>query len=70
MVLEVYDKETNKTVDVKKDSYFKDYGVVIGLDGHMMLTQYGDIVCSVDERYYGVRVVSRNLEFGGLKDGK
>ena len=68
MVLEVYDKETNKTVDVKKDSYFKDYGVVIGLDGHMMLTQYGDIVCSVDERYYGVRVVSRNLDFnGGVK---
>ena len=60
MVLEVYDKETNKTVDVKKDRYVTDYGVVIGMDGHMMLTHYGDIVCSVDDRYYGVRVVSRN----------
>lgn len=58
MKLEVYDKETNGKVDIKSDRYFKDYGVVIDLDGHMMLTQYGDIVCSVDERYYGVRVVN------------
>lgn len=56
--LEVYDKETNKTVDVKMDTYFKDYGVVIGLDGHIMLTQYGDIICSADERYYGIRVIN------------
>lgn len=41
MVLEVYDKETNKTVDVKKDSYFKDYGVVIGLDGHFIIVENG-----------------------------
>lgn len=58
MKLEIYDKETNGKVDIKSDIYFKDYGVVIDLDGHMMLTQYGDIVCSVDERYYGVRVVN------------
>lgn len=50
MILEVYETSSNKTVDVKKDSYFKDYGVVIGLDGHIMLTCYGDIVCSVDDR--------------------
>nr|DAS74699.1 MAG TPA: hypothetical protein [Caudoviricetes sp.] len=62
MVLEVYDKASNKTVDVEKDSYFKDYGVVIGLDGHMMLTHYGDIVCRVDDRKYGVRVVSQGGE--------
>ena len=58
MKLEIYDKETNEAVDVKNDMYFKDYGIVIDLDGHMMLTQYGDIVCSADERYYGVRVIS------------
>lgn len=58
MTLEIYNKETNETVDVKKDKYFKDYGVVIELDGHIMLTQCGDIVCSADERYYGVRIVN------------
>lgn len=35
-------------------------GVVIDLDGHMLLTQYGDIVCSADERYYGVRITDQN----------
>lgn len=30
--LEVYNKETNETVDIKTDEYFKDYGVVIDLD--------------------------------------
>lgn len=62
MVLEVYEKASNKTVDVKKDSYFKDYGVVIGLDGHMMLTRYGDLVCSADYRKYGVRLASQGGE--------
>ena len=63
MVLEVYEKASNKTVDVKKkDSYFRDYGVVIRLDGHMMFTRYGDIVCSVDDRKYGVRVASQGGE--------
>lgn len=60
MKLEVYNKETNKTVNVETDDYFKDYGVVINLDGHMMLTQYGDIVCSADERYYGIRIANQN----------
>lgn len=64
MVLEVYEKSSNKIVDVKKkkDSHFKDYGVVVSLDGHMMLTSYGDIVCSVDDRKYGVRLASQGGE--------
>lgn len=36
------------------------YRVVIDLDGHMLLTQYGDIVCSADERYYGIRIANQN----------
>lgn len=26
MKIEVYNKETNKTIDIKTDEYFKDYG--------------------------------------------
>lgn len=56
---EVYDRETDKTVDVKTDKHFKDYGVLIDLDGHVLLTQYGNIVCGASERY-GIRITNQN----------
>lgn len=56
---EVYDRETDKTVDVETDKYFKDYGVLINLYGHVLLVQYGKVICCANERY-GVRITNQN----------
>ncbi|MHC1722512.1 MAG: hypothetical protein AB9836_04820 [Aminipila sp.] len=55
-MFEIYNKKTNKTVDVETDKCFKDFGIVIELDGHIIMTQHGELVCSADDRIYGVRV--------------
>lgn len=56
---EIYNTKTNETIDVETDKYFKNYGVLINLDGDILLVQYGKVICCVNERY-GVRIANQN----------
>lgn len=55
MKLEIYDKITEEKIEPEIHPYFKDYGVVIQLDGRILLLNYGEIICSADSERYGIR---------------
>lgn len=56
-MFEIYNKVTGETVDPEKE--FPDHGVVLGLDGGILLIYYGNIVASADNTVYGVRLVEK-----------
>lgn len=56
-MLEIYNRKTEKKINLETEKYFRGYGVVVSLAGQILLIQNGCIVCSADKKY-GVRVSS------------
>nr|WP_298059683.1 hypothetical protein [uncultured Blautia sp.] len=64
--VEIFDLSTGKAVDTATHPYFKDYEVASGKN-HILMLQYGSVMCSADSALYGVRQKnSLDLKGSGL----
>ena len=55
--LEIYNKETNETIDTETDPSFKDFNIYISLNGVIYIEDKNDIeIIGTANKKYGVRV--------------
>lgn len=53
-MIQIIDRQTGKLVNTKTDPYFKDYEVMIGLDGKINMLQYGSVICQATPERFSV----------------
>lgn len=53
-MIQIIDRQTGKLVNTKTDPYFKDYEVMIGLDGKINMLQYGSVICQATSERFSV----------------
>ena len=53
-MIQIMDRQTGKLVNTKTDPYFKDYEVMIGLDGKINMLQYGSVMCQATSERFSV----------------
>lgn len=63
--IELYDKQTGKSIDVNNDLFFKDYEVAI-IGTIILLIQYGTVISFASSEHYGVRN-KKELDFENVK---
>lgn len=53
-MIQIMDRQTGKLVNTKTDPYFKDYEVMIDLDGKINMLQYGSVICQATSERFSV----------------
>lgn len=60
----ITDRRTGSIIDTERHPYFKDYELMLTMDGKVAMLQYGEVICFADGRLYEARMVE-----GGSRDG-